>query len=325
MASSPGPAAASRRRRPRRPLSATVIAAGACLALVSACANPQESTSAAPSSTASKAETAVKRDAELYAMVPAAYREAGRIRVATNAPFPPFEMFAGSGGTKLAGLEIDLGEALGRRLGVPFAFSQQPFDGLLPGLQAKKYDALMAALFDTEEREKTVDFVDYGRSGSALLVKKGNPEELTTLDGLCGHQAAAQTGAQQINLLKQQSDRCIEDGEQAITVKTFPQFSDALLALKTGKAETIVGDLPVLRYSAERDDSVESVEDPTAPQGYDPAPLGIALPKDQPKLREAVRRALADLIDSGVYGEILARYDVAQIAIDAPTVNQAGE
>ncbi|MFG2967968.1 MULTISPECIES: ABC transporter substrate-binding protein [unclassified Streptomyces] len=299
------------------------MATGVVLALAPACANPDDAGTAASASAAGQtgAQVSVKRDPALYAMVPSSYKKAGRIQVATNAPFPPFEMFAAE--KKLAGLEIDLGHAVGQRLGVPFEFSQQPFDGLLPGLQAKKYDVLMAGLFDTKEREKTVDFVDYARSGSAVLVAKGNPGGIKTLADLCGKTAAAQTGAQQVALLNKRSRTCKAAGKQAVTVKTFPQFSDALLAIKTGKADTILGDLPALRYSAQKDDSVKVLTDPAAPNGYDAVPMGIGLPKDQPVLREAVRRALAGLIKDGTYGKILDAYGVSNIAVSAPSVNKA--
>lgn len=316
-----GPAL-SRRIRLRAHAVATV---GVCFVLASACANPEDAGSGPSVRKGSKAEVVVQRDATLYAMVPDSSKKAGRIRVATNAPFAPFEMFAGPVDKKLIGLEIDLGHALGQRLGVPFEFSQQPFDGLIPGLQAKKYDLLMAALFDTKEREKTIDFVNYGRSGSALLVEKGNPKNITTLGGVCGYQAATQTGAQQVALLKKQSDQCVKGRKKAITIKSFPQFSDALLALKTGKADTILGDLPALRYAAKQDGTVETVEDPAAPSGYEPAPVGIGVPKDQPEFREAVRRAMADLMSNGSYRKILDDYDVPQMAVDKPSVNQSKE
>ncbi|WP_432038495.1 ABC transporter substrate-binding protein [Streptomyces cucumeris] len=298
------------------------LAAGIALA-PTACANPDDAGSP-PSAAAGGAKTTgpVKRDPALYSMVPAGYRKAGRIRVATNAPFPPFEMFTGN--DKLAGLEIDLGHVLGQRLGVPFEFSQQPFDGLLPGLQAKKYDVLMAGLFDTKQREKTIDFVNYARSGSAVMVAKNNPAGIKTLADLCGTQAAAQTGAQQIALLKKQSRRCTTSGREAVVIKTFPQFSDALLALKTGKTDTVLGDLPALRYSAEKDGSVEVVTDPAAPSGYDAQAMGIGLPKGRPALREAVRKALAGLMKDGTYRKILTTYGVGHIAVQTPSVNQAG-
>jgi polar amino acid transport system substrate-binding protein len=301
------------------------LAATACAALATACANPQDATTASASGATRKpAAVTVERDPALFAMVPETFKEAGRIQVATNAPFAPFEMFSGDGQKKLTGLEIDLGHALGQRLGVPFEFSQQPFDGLLPGLQAKKYDVLMAALFDTEAREKSIDFVNYGRSGSVLLVRKGNPGDVRTLDDLCGKQAAAQTGAQQISLLDRQTKDCVADGKKGITVRTYPQFSDALLALKTSKADLIAGDLGALRYAAKQDTSVEAVEDPAAPNGYDPQSIGIGLPKGQPTFREAVRRALADLIEDGSYRKILDTYGVGNIAVKKPTVNRTG-
>ncbi|MFG2268271.1 ABC transporter substrate-binding protein [Streptomyces chartreusis] len=308
-------------RRNLRTIPAVVTAALAVT--LGACSNPPVSGSASPA-TGSPVPTA-EVDPALQALVPEKYRTAGRIHVATNAPYAPYEMFTSAGSKDLTGLEIDLGKAVGQKLGVPFVFSQQPYDGLFPGLQAGKYDLLMAALFDTRERERTVDFVNYSRSGSALLVLKGKADGIGTLHDLCGVQVAAQKGSAQVVLLQHQSAACAKAGKPAVQVKTFPQFSDAQLALKTGTVKVVAGDLPALGYAVRQDPAspYEVVKDPKAPNGYQSSLTGIGVPKGQPKLREAIRLALQALIDDGTYDRILARYGASGIAIGKAVVNRA--
>jgi polar amino acid transport system substrate-binding protein len=313
------PCSPSFRRRWRR----HVLGAGAAALALAAggCANPPLNDTAA--SDASPVPT-VKADSKLNALVPAKYRKAGKVNVATNAPYAPYEMFVSPGSKKLTGLEIDLGRAVGQRLGVPFVFSQHPFDGLFPGLKAGKYDLLMAAFFDTKERQKTVDFVDYGRSGSALMVLKGQASGVATLDDLCGVEVAAQRGSAQVTLLKKQSSTCTKAGKPAVQVKMFPQFSDAQLALKIGKVQVGTGDVPALGYAVEKGGASEFqlLKDPDAPNGYQSSLTGIGVPKDEPELRDAIRRAIQSLMDDGTYKKILDKYGASGIAIDKAGINQ---
>ncbi|MCZ4602850.1 ABC transporter substrate-binding protein [Streptomyces sp. Lzd4kr] len=305
-------------------MAGSVTAAALALALA-ACANPPVSGTGSAAPAPDKSAPTVKADPALHALVPEKYRKAGRINVATNAPYAPYEMFTSPGSKELTGLEIDLGRAIGRKIGVPFVFSQQPYDGLFPGLQADKYDLLMAAFFDTAERQKTVDFVDYSRSGSALMVLKGKSGGVRTLADLCGAKVAAQSGSAQVVLLKKQTTACTTAGKGAVQVRTFPQFSDAQLALTTGSVQVVAGDLPALGYAVTQDGSeqLQVLKDPAAPNGYQSSLTGIGVPKDQPELRDAIRRAVQALMDDGIYTRILKAYGATGIAIDKAVVNQA--
>ena len=266
----------------------------------------------------------MKADPALQALVPEDVAKAGRVAVATNAPFPPYEMFTSETDQTIIGLEADLGHAVGNLLGVSFDFVQQPFDGLIPALQAGKHDIIMSTLFDTAEREQVVDMVNYSASGSGILVARGNPEGIATPADLCGKSVAVQTGSAQVTLVESFSAAC--GGKGKISLKSLPQYSDELLALGTGQAQAVVGDIPAISYSlAEKanEGKFELVLDPAQPNGYESAPVGVAVAKDS-GLTEPIRQALQKLMDDGTYDTLLTKWDVQRIAVDKVTVNAAG-
>ncbi|NLU44892.1 MAG: transporter substrate-binding domain-containing protein, partial [Acholeplasmataceae bacterium] len=93
----------------------------------------------------------------------------------------PFEMADKDG--KLVGYDIDVANALGKELGVKVEFQNYAFSGLIPALQAKKVDVVIAGMTVTDKRKEVVDFSDtYFTSGQALLVNKNYPNVKTWED-----------------------------------------------------------------------------------------------------------------------------------------------
>jgi polar amino acid transport system substrate-binding protein len=297
------------------------------LSLVAACGGSGDTGSASGSPASSgpvaiEGLPAISADPALNASLPDAVKKAGSVTVATNAPFPPYEMFASDTDQTIVGLEADLGHAIGNVLGVPFTFVQQPFDGLIPSLQAGKNNVIMSSLFDTAKREEVVDMVNYSASGSGILVAAGNPKGIKTSADLCGKTVAVQTGSAQVAIVQGFSDACAGG---SITVKTLPQYSDELLALGTGQADAVVGDVPAISYSlAEKANTgkFELVIDPAHPNGYESAPVGVAVAKSS-GLTEPIHKALQKLMDDGTYSTLLKKWNVPEIAIDEVTVNAA--
>ena len=113
-------------------------------------------------------------DQALNDMLPASIREAGKINVASNVEYPPFEYYDADN-TTIIGLDKDFADAIGQKLGVTLEFSNMGFDAIIPALAANRFDMAMSAMTDTEERRQKVDFVDYFVSGGGFLVKAGNP------------------------------------------------------------------------------------------------------------------------------------------------------
>ncbi|MET8854249.1 ABC transporter substrate-binding protein [Amycolatopsis sp. NPDC004625] len=308
---------------PKTALRHGTLAAVLATCLASALTGCASAPAAAPGQRVVVAGTAIEVDAALHDALPAAIRDAGTVRVASDVPYAPFEMFVKEGQPDLTGLDYDLGQALGGRLGVRFAFSPQKFDGIVPAIQAGKYDVVMSAITDTKKRQQVLDFVDYSVSGSGILVAKGNPEKIASLKDLCGKPVAVQVATHQLDLLNAQQPAC----PAPIRIQTFPKDSDAQLALRSGKVAAEVLTKPAAGWTAKTADggaAFESVEDAAAGGGYDATPNGIGVSKRLPQLTDAIQKALQGLIDDGTLKKICATYGVESIAIPKATRN-AGE
>ncbi|MET7378328.1 ABC transporter substrate-binding protein [Streptomyces sp. NPDC005526] len=304
---------------------AASVASAAALAALSACGN---SDAAAPvaGGKVSVAGVEIKEVKALHDALPDGIKKSGTVRVATDVPYPPFEMYVKEGQTGLTGLDYDLGQAIGAKLGVRFVFTAQKFDGIVPGIQAGKFDAAMSAMTDNKERQGVVDFVDYSQSGSGILVADGNPQKIADLGDLCGKKVAVQTATNQLTLLKSRQAACAKAGTGKIDIQTFPKDSDAQLALRSGKVAAQVVTKPAAGWTAKTADAGKAfdlVEDPAAPGGYNASPNGIAVSKRLPQLTDAVQKALQALIDDGTVRKIYAKYGVASIAVKQATRNAA--
>jgi polar amino acid transport system substrate-binding protein len=265
----------------------------------------------------------VSPDDELSDLLPAEVADAESVTVATNAPYPPFNDFVEEGNTEdFTGLDHDLVVAIAARLGIAAEFQQQPFDGLVPGLQAGKYDAIVGGITDNFERQETATFVDYTASGTGIAVPAGNPDGIATLADLCGTSVAAQKASKQVGLLEDFSaDECAGDD---IEVTEYPQNTDAVQALLAGKADAIAATRVNLLEDAEKlTGKVEVIDDPEAPNGYQASPNGIGFVKADAELAEAFRAALQSLMDDGTYDKVLAKYGQEAIGIDEATTDAA--
>ena len=131
-------------------------------------------------------------DPAAAAALPERYKAAGVIKVASDIPYPPMEMFDEN--QQLTGLDFDLAQALGAKLGVKLELQTQAFDSIIPSLQSGKNDIVMSGMNDTPERQESLDFVDYFHAGFSILVPEGNPKNITTALDLCDKDVADAEG-----------------------------------------------------------------------------------------------------------------------------------
>jgi len=277
-----------------------------------------------PQPGATVAGVPITEDPELSGMLPEEISSAGRVRVASDVPYPPWEMFTEPGSQELTGVDYDLGQAIGAKLGVPFEFEVTVFDSIIPALQAGQADVVMSAMYDTAERQKVLDFVDYAVGGTGILVAKGNPEDIQGLQDLSGKTVAVQAATTQLQLLRQLNEQLAAAGRPEVTILRFPKDSDAQLAVRSGRAVADVTDGPGGAYVAATTDdgnAFELVGDPQNPSGYDTQPFGIGVLKGNTELRDAIQAALQRLIDDGTYLKILEEYGLESVAVEEATVN----
>lgn len=255
-------------------------------------------------------------DEDLHERLPEHVRARGEVRVATDAGYPPASSFAADGRT-IEGFEPDLAAALGRVLGVRLAFVRMDFSETLPALQQSRADVVMSAMTDTAERRTLVDFVDYFSAGTSIVVQRGNPHGVSDLGDLCGHTVAVERGTVHVDLLQRTQRSC---GDEPVEVQTLPDNARALVELRTGRAAAVLTDYPPAAALTTSPRTSADFQLASTAQ-YEPGFYGIAVPKDQPGLRDALEEALARVVRSGEYGEVLADWGVSSGAVERVTVN----
>ncbi|MCI4063923.1 transporter substrate-binding domain-containing protein [Micromonospora sp. R77] len=266
---------------------------------------------------------AVTTDTALAKRVPADVRGRGSLTVATNAPYQPFIDFKVEGkNDEFKGLDYDLFQAASARLGLKATFSQQPFDGLVPGLQAGKYDAIAGGITDKKERQQVATFVDYSASGTGFLVKSGNALAVKTVADLCGRKVAVQKASNQSkNLATYSKESC---AGKAIDIKEYPENPQAVQALIAGNVDVVAATkVNLVDTAASLAGKAELVADASAPNGWLASPNGFGFLKANKELAEAYRAAVQSLIDDGTYAKILGQWKQTPIAVKQATIDQA--
>jgi polar amino acid transport system substrate-binding protein len=260
-------------------------------------------------------------DAPLYDQLPDSIKDKGRINVGSDIAYAPIEYYDEGG--EVTGIDPAIAEAMSKELGVDIVFENGTFDGLVLGMNSGRHDVIMSAMTDTKDRQEGIsedaeggaDFVNYFQAGSAILVEKGNPEGIATVADLCGKTVSAQRGTANESLVERQQEECDEE----ITLLVNDTDDESITQLQSGRSDVVITDFPVALYNAltARDGELFEV----VGDQIDAAPYGIAVPKDQPELRDALRDALQAIIDNGEYLKVLQEWDAESGAIAEATIN----
>jgi polar amino acid transport system substrate-binding protein len=225
-----------------------------------------------------------------------------------------------SDGTTLQGAIVDLAAAMSQKMGRQIVFESIPFAGLLPAMEAKRIDITFTLMNDTPEREKILDFVDFFNLGTMLLIKKGNPDHVESLETMCGKTVSTVQGSTQIALVDEMSAKCKAAGKPPIENLQYSQPSDARLQVQTGHVAAFLGNTPVMVYLAKTAGD-GTIFDIVRGHEYQPVPLGIGVAKSNTALRDELEKALDALIADGTYRKILEKHGVESGAITSATIN----
>jgi len=141
------------------------------------------------------------KDETIAAALPDKYKQSGTIVVATDATYAPNEFLA-EGSNDPIGMDIDLANALGQVLGLKVTVEPASFDGIIPGINAGRYDMSLSSFTDTKEREASVNFVTYFEAGTSTMVLAGNPQNINAATDLCGRPVGAENSTIQLAQLK---------------------------------------------------------------------------------------------------------------------------
>lgn len=214
-----------------------------------------------------------------------------KIFVGTNAEFPPFEYLEKG---EVTGFDIELVNEIGKVMDADVKVLDMSFDGLLPALQMKKVDLVIAGMTATEERKKTVSFTQpYYTASQVIIVKEGN-NSIKSFDDLKGKKVAVMLGFT--------GDTIVSEIE-GVNVERFNAAYAGIMALQADKVEAVVLDSEPAKNYVKQNPGLVLAEADVEQEEY-----AIALRKNDKALLEKVEKALAELKANGTYDALIKKY-----------------
>ncbi|RUM49960.1 MAG: ABC transporter substrate-binding protein [Marinomonas sp.] len=215
--------------------------------------------------------------------------------------YPPFAEMTPDGSLK--GFDIDIANALCAEMKRECVSVQQDWDGIIPGLLAKKFDAIIASMQITEERAKKVDFTDKYYNSPARFVARAGVDWKDTNEGLRGKVVGVQRGTIQHDyMVKKYPD---------VEIKLYSAPEDANNDLKVGRVDAVFADSLVMDESFLKNETGEGFSfiggDHYDPQIFGEG-VGIAVRKGESELVEEFNKAIKAIRANGVYQKINAKY-----------------
>ncbi len=244
--------------------------------------------------------------------VPDNIKTAGTLIWCVDVSYPPEEFYA-EDGTTAQGSDVDIANQIGKRFGVKTQIDNTGFDGIIPALLAKKCDLIISGMNDTEERAKQVDFVDYLKVGQGLLVPAGNPKGIHTLDDLSGKAVAVQLGTTNKDALDAKNAELKAAGKAEIDIQTFEKDTDAFQQLALGRVDAFSTDSPVVAFYNTKPENKGKFEIGGTP--IDPAPIGIAVRKEDAALKTAVQAAIDAIYADGTMKSITDKWGMTDAVV----------
>ena len=261
----------------------------AALALT-ACGGSSASTASSVASSAASSEAASTSAAAELTTV-----EAGKLTMATNATFPPYEMTTDAG--EFEGIDIETAQAIADKLGLELQIDDMDFDAALLSVQQGKADIVMAGVTVTDERKAVMDFSDsYATGIQSIIVPEGS--DIASPDDLAGKKIGTQRGTTGYIY-------CTDDfGEDAVVA--YDSGLTAVQALNNGQVDAVVIDnAPAKEYVA-ANPGLKVLETSYAEEDY-----AIGMAKGS-SLEDVVNAALEELKADGTLQSIVDKYITAE-------------
>ncbi len=218
--------------------------------------------------------------------------ESGKLIMATNAYFPPYEYYEGS---DIVGIDAEIVKALGEKLGLEVKIEDMEFDSIIAAVQSGKVDIGLAGMTVTEERKKTVNFSDsYAKGIQSVIVPENS--DIKSVEDLANNKMI---GVQ----LSTTGDIYATGDYGAEHVTQYSKGGDAVLALTTGKVDAVIIDNQPAKSFVEANEGLKILETPYAEEDY-----AACISKDNEELLNAINGALKELKDDGTIQKILDKY-----------------
>ncbi|MEX3761966.1 ABC transporter substrate-binding protein [Paraburkholderia phenoliruptrix] len=225
------------------------------------------------------------------------------VRIGVDASYPPFESKAASG--QLVGFDVDLTRALCARMNVKCVWVEQDFDGIIPALKGKKFDAIVSSLTVTDKRREQIDFSDKLFDAPARMIARTGSPLLPTADSLKGKRVGVEQGTTQEAYAKAYWEA------KGVTVVPYQNQDQVYADLTSGRLDAALQD--------ELQADAGFLKTPrgkgfawAGPEVKDPKTIGegtaIGLRKDDAELKAMFNKALAQVHQDGTFRKLEKQY-----------------
>ena len=222
-----------------------------------------------------------------------AIKSAGAIKIGTEGTYAPFTYHDESG--KLVGFDVEIGEAIAKKIGVKPEFVEGKWDGLIAGLDAKRYDTVINQVGITDARKKKYDFSEPYIASKAVLIVKQDNDAIKSFADLKGKKSAQ-------SLTSNFGKIAESNGAELVGTDGFDQSIQLVL---TGRADATINDsLSFLDFKKHKPDAPVKVVATEANADYS----GVIIRKGEPELLAAINKALAEIKADGTYDAISKKY-----------------
>ena len=218
------------------------------------------------------------------------------LRIAFDVPYEPFEYKDENG--ELTGFEVELAEAMCEEMNANCEFVIQAWDGMIPGLLARKFDLIMPSMSITPERAERVLFSEpYYNTPGGWFAREGFSTDVTDMSAMEGMTVGVQRGTTMDTYVT-------ENMGGIVTIKRYTTADDMVLDLEGQRLDVVFVDYPVGEQTILTKEGFKEVGEPVKlGEG-----VGVAMRQRDTDLAEEVNAALATLKEDGTYDTIMKKY-----------------
>ncbi len=216
--------------------------------------------------------------------------------MATNAEFPPYEYHDGG---DIVGIDVEVAEAIAKKLGMTLEIEDIAFDSIIPELESGKADIGVAGMTVDEDRLKNVDFTDpYTTASQVIIVKEDS--DIAGPDDLKGKYIGVQLGTT--------GDIYASDYEaDGSTIERYNKGFEAVQAMQQGKIDAVVIDNEPAKVFVSQNEGIKILDEALTVEEY-----AIAVKKGNTELLDKINKALGELKESGELQAIIDKYISAE-------------
>lgn len=225
------------------------------------------------------------------------------LKVGLDPTLPPIMYRDPSNPSKIIGQDPDMVEAAMKCLGLKYELVGLDFGTLVPTLQAGQIQLIWSNIYFTPARAQAADFVNYATTGTAGIVKKGNPKNIKTIEDVCGKRAAPILGTVEDKGFQDASAKCVAAGKPAIEITPYPNAPATSRAIENDRADVSMYDVVLV------DQVVRTNPDKFERAYYfrSGIKIGVAVKKGNEELVTAVKDAITELQANGTQKALMQK------------------